>query len=71
MLVLIFLLDFMKLFIYLKEWERYYDILLSLQELMLKKVLNFIDNFFKFFEYFKWGICYIIDYLVDELKIFK
>lgn len=33
--------------------------------------MKFIEYFFLFFEYFKWGICYIIDDLVDELKIFK
>jgi hypothetical protein len=71
MLVPTFLPDFMKLLTHSKEWERHYDTSLSLQELMLKKATHFTNHFPKLSEYLKRGICYTIDYLVDEPKILK
>jgi hypothetical protein len=71
MLVPEFLPSFMELLAHSKEWERHYDTSLSLQELMLKKATHFTNNFPKLSEYLKRGICYTIDYLVDERKIIK
>ena len=71
MLVPTFLPDFMKLLTHSKEWERHYDTSLNLQKLMLKEAPNFTNNFPKLSEYLKRGICYTIDYLVDEPKILK
>ncbi|NEO54805.1 MAG: hypothetical protein F6K54_17990 [Okeania sp. SIO3B5] len=54
-----------------KEWETHYTISLRLQELMLQETPKFTENFPILSESLKWGICYVIDYLIDERKILK
>ena len=54
-----------------KEWEIHYGTSLKLQESMLQEAPKFTEHFPLLSECLKRGICYTIDDLVDEPKIFK
>ncbi|MDT9342234.1 hypothetical protein VV11_023610 [Trichodesmium erythraeum 21-75] len=71
MLVPQFLPIFLAWLAHSKEWEIHYGTSLKLQQSMLQEAPKFTEHFPLLSEYLKWGICYTIDDLVDEPKIFK
>ncbi|MCL2930293.1 MAG: hypothetical protein MGG37_20775 [Trichodesmium sp. MAG_R01] len=71
MLVPQFLPEFLAWLAHSKEWEIHYGTSLKLQQSMLQEAPKFTEHFPLLSEYLKWGICYTIDDLVDEPKIFK
>ncbi|NET30025.1 hypothetical protein [Okeania sp. SIO1I7] len=54
-----------------KEWKTHYATSLSLQKWMLREAPKFTDDFSNLSERLKFGICYVIDCLVDEPQILK
>ncbi|MDY7008301.1 MAG: hypothetical protein SWX82_31340 [Cyanobacteriota bacterium] len=54
-----------------KEWKTHYATSLSLQKWMLQEAPKFTDDFPNLSERLKFGICYVIDELVDEPQILK